>query len=105
MENYLWEFDTSKEKVMLVKQGKHCAKFAGAAFAPSAADVCPAVVCHNPTEADSSPSCLMPGGVERVKCSTVLYPQQVKQTWHSQAVLRRTILLPSSNMLLRAEEV
>lgn len=80
MENYLWEFDTSKENIMLVEPGKHSAKSAGAAFAPSAADVCPVVIYHNPTEAFSSPSCLMPGGAERVKCSMVLYPWQVKQT-------------------------
>lgn len=55
MENNCWEFNTSKEKVMLVERGKHFAKLAGAVSAPSAADVCPAVIYQRHTGADSDP--------------------------------------------------
>lgn len=55
MENSCWDFNTRKGKVMLVEQGKNFAKLAGAASAPSAADVCPAVICQRHTDADSDP--------------------------------------------------
>lgn len=85
MENNCWEFNTNKEKVMLVERGKHFAKLARAASAPSAADVCPAGITKDTRRWTRTQSCLAPGGAERVRCGVVLYPRQVKQTRHSRA--------------------
>lgn len=73
MENNCWEFNTSKDKVMVVEREKHFAKLAGAASASSAVDVCPAVIYQRHIEANLGPSCLVPGEAERVRRDTVLY--------------------------------
>ena len=51
-------------------------------------------------------SCLTPGGAERVRCGAVLYPWQVKPSprCKSRGGGSGTVRLPSSTMLLWAEE-
>lgn len=111
MENNCWDFNTSKEKVMLVEWEKHFAKLAGAASGPSAADVCPAVIYQRHTEADSDP--ILPdawrGGASEMWCGAVPPAGEANTAqlspWHkSRGGGRGTIQLPSSTALLRAEE-
>lgn len=86
MENNCWEFNTSTEKVLLVERGKHFAKWARAASAPSAADVCPAGIYQRHTEADLDP--ILPDARRGREGETWrgAVPRQVKQTRHSRAL-------------------
>lgn len=111
MENNCWEFNTSTEKVMLVERGKHFAKLARAASAPSAAGVCPAGIYQRHTEADSDP--ILPdawrgreGEMWRgaVPLAGEADTAQRSPRCESRGGGRGTLWLPSSTTLRPAEE-